>query len=921
MIHHTKILRLKPMKAFTLMQKIALLTLMLSVSSAITAQVPTVQDCLGAIPVCQDIYIEENTYVGTGNYPNEIYEPPGQCTGYCPNSCMDGEQNSVWYVFTVQQSGNLRLTIDPDVNSDDYDWAIYDISTLRCDDIYGNPLTMQKSCNAAGGAGFQGSTGISSQMGGSGSCNNCGATNKWNADMYVEAGKTFVLVMCNWAGAGAQGGYILDFSDSDAIIYDDVRPELEDVLEDEIHCGVDYIIVDFSENVECSSVNPGDFLVDGPGGPYTVIDVHGQACDLGGDYESRYTLTLDREINEDGLYSVELIALNFIYDACNNVALGNTITFNVDLGAPEIDESSMVISAATCGLTNGSITGIEISGTPPYDYQWTDSNGNIVGTDLDLIDVPGEEYTLTVMDEMTCSTTGGPYEVIETGAPDIIETNMVITQANYGANNGSIVGIEVEGNGPFQFTWRDETNAVAGTTLDLTNIYSGYYSLETIDVNDCDTITGPYFVPQIGGPLSVTVISSPSVICIGESSTLNAMTTGGAGNYTFNWVSDPPGFSTDVQNPTVSPLVTTTYTVTVSDGFNIVTESATVTVNELPMALAGNNQVIPYGISTSLHGNGSGGSEEYLFHWEPEDMLINASSQNPATVNLYESTTFTLVVTDAITGCVSESDVVTVTLSGGPLNATAMAMDPEICKGESTELVAVPGGGNFPHYTYEWKHNNVVISDDSMLTVTPAQSETYHLKVFDGYNESEDEVTVNVLPLPEFHINAGQEEIIVCPFDTVLLAPSSTDPSWEYYWSNGMVTPDLKVGTTGIGFDVKEYSLTITTAEGCSFTSEVTVIFDFAACLGVEEVLEEHGVSVYPNPASGKIMIRFEDATGLAQFNLMDYQGRAAIKKMPGRNLHGPWETSLDLSSLAKGGYVLEIRFQDKVLHSKVIVE
>ena len=112
------------------------------------AQVPTVQDCLGAIAVCQEIYVEPIVYTGSGNYPNEIN--PNQT---CPNSCMDGETNSVWYIFTVQQSGILRLAIDPEDPNEDYDWAVYDLTTMRCDQIYNSAAQMQGSCNAAGGAG------------------------------------------------------------------------------------------------------------------------------------------------------------------------------------------------------------------------------------------------------------------------------------------------------------------------------------------------------------------------------------------------------------------------------------------------------------------------------------------------------------------------------------------------------------------------------------------------------------------------------------------------------------------------------------------------------------------------------------------------------------------------------------------------
>ena len=120
---------------------------------------------MGAIPVCQDIYVEENSYSGDGNYNNEIYEAP-VCDNACPGSCLAGEVNSVWYIWTVQVGGILRLTIDPVDDSDDYDWAVYDLTDLRCSDIYTSYPLMQKSCNAYGVTGFNGNTGISTSNGG-----------------------------------------------------------------------------------------------------------------------------------------------------------------------------------------------------------------------------------------------------------------------------------------------------------------------------------------------------------------------------------------------------------------------------------------------------------------------------------------------------------------------------------------------------------------------------------------------------------------------------------------------------------------------------------------------------------------------------------------------------------------------------------
>jgi hypothetical protein len=371
------------------------------------AQTPTVQDCLGAIPVCQEIYVEENSYSGDGNYHNEIYEDL-PCDGACPGSCLAGEINSVWYILTVQESGLLRMIIDPVDNDDDYDWAVYDLTDLRCSDIYSNYPQMQRSCNAYGQL-PNGNTGISTAQGGSSNCNNCGGTNKWNADLAVTEGETYVLVVENWSGTTQ--GYTLDFSASTAIIFDDAKPELAFVLSDGISCSDNEIIFEFSENVLCESVDPTDFQLTGPGDSYTILDVQGEACMVGGEMEKHYTLFLDQPFISSGIYSLQLVPESDVHDACNNVAVADTIVFNLDLGAPVVIDTAIVITPAAYGINDGQITGLIVNGNEPLSYRWYDHFNDTVGTNLDLIDVYSGSYFLEITDSNGCETMAGPYFV------------------------------------------------------------------------------------------------------------------------------------------------------------------------------------------------------------------------------------------------------------------------------------------------------------------------------------------------------------------------------------------------------------------------------------------------------------------------------------------------------------------------------
>jgi hypothetical protein len=887
------------------------------------AQTPTVQDCMGAIPVCQDIYVEENSYSGDGNYNNEIFNPSGDCSNDCPGSCLDGEQNSVWYIFTVQVAGNLRILIDP-IGNDDYDWAVYDLTELRCSDIYTSYNLMQKSCNAYGQA-PDGNTGISTAMGGSSNCNECGPTNLWNKDLPVLEGRTYVLVVENWSGTN--DGFTLDFSASTASIYDNVRPELSTVLADEITCGTTEVIVDFSENVMCESVDASDFIFDGPGGPYMVLDAQGEACLVGGTMEKRYTLVINKPVSIDGDYSVQLVPMNFVYDACNNFALGNTIIFNVDLGAPVINEFGMDIQMATCGLSNGSITGIQIIGTPPYTYLWTDEAGNTVGTDQDLLDVPSGNYFLKVSDSHTCESIGGPYFIDQTGQPQVDDADIVITGADYGANNGQIVGLVISGTEPLTYLWTDELNNPVGTDPELLNIYAGNYYLLVTDAYGCDTLAGPYYVEQLGGPIGVQAAAHPPAICAGESSQLVATAFGGAGNYSFAWTSNPTGFNSDIQSPLVFPLVTTIYTVTISDGYNVTESSATVNVNPLPVTNAGLDQAIPYGTSTTLNGLATGGSGSYDYYWEPADSLINPTAQNTATHKLFQTTVFTLRAIDATTDCISLYDTIIVSLEGGPLGVTLSSQEDTICKGESTLLTAYGFGGNdIGYYTYTWLYGTDTLKVEtnpvSILNINPIipGNHVYTVEIFDGYNTFFENKIINVAPSPAFFILNGPQ-IIACPADTVTLEPNrNVLPGDSYYWSNGSTDPTVRVATTGIGYSSRTMSLKIKNAEGCEYTDTVTVIFDFAACFGIDEYKTYPTVKVYPNPSAGLINIDLEESAGFSELQIINPQGAVVYRQnlrstAPGRSL-----IIADLSKFPDGVYLLRAIHNRFIYIQKVVL-
>ena len=88
----------------------------------------TTQDCGGAIPLCQNNNNLPAHNPGTGLVTNEINSA---------TSCLTaGEDNSVWYTFTVATAGNLCFDIAPILATPNYDWAVFNITNNPCTDIF-----------------------------------------------------------------------------------------------------------------------------------------------------------------------------------------------------------------------------------------------------------------------------------------------------------------------------------------------------------------------------------------------------------------------------------------------------------------------------------------------------------------------------------------------------------------------------------------------------------------------------------------------------------------------------------------------------------------------------------------------------------------------------------------------------------------
>ncbi|PLX04804.1 MAG: hypothetical protein C0595_01790 [Marinilabiliales bacterium] len=238
-----------------------------------------------------------------------------------------------------------------------------------------------------------------------------------------------------------------------------------------------------------------------------------------------------------------------------------------------------------------------------------------------------------------------------------------------------------------------------------------------------------------------------------------------------------------------------------------------------------------------------------------------------------------------------------------------------LCSGEETIITSDVYGieGSF---TYEWSSNPAgFTSADADVAVMPDVDTWYFVSVTDtsGAN-SMDSVYIMVYDLPVVNIGA---DTTFCP-DVVWTLNAGNSGS-SYLWSNGEETQSITVDTAGYGYGVQEYSVEVTSQNGCVSSDEITL--EFVDCTGINELENTVDVKVYPNPSNGIFNLKINaDKSSLVEIMVVSTNGRVVYKKSD-VNLNGESNINIDLSTFAKGAYQLLIRNDKGMINKKLILK
>ena len=607
-----------------------LITFFVSSSLILFSQTPTVQDCLGAIPVCQPIYSTTQSYTGYGNVYPEIHD-----NGVCP-LCMDGEINDVFYTFTVQSSGLLRFTLTPNNPNNDYDWELFNMTHATCADLYNKASSLTVSCNSYGTYGVNGPTGINSSLSNGLNCNGPGNNNgpAFNKDLNVLQGETYLLNISNWSTTN-QSGYTLDFTASTALIYDSIPPIIDSIQQTVTCTGLSTLYVRFSENVICSDIenHPEVFTITAPLGNYTITGLSSPDCDVGGSQTSYCILHISPPMSA-GNFSLNVV--DPIHDLCNNKMQYLGYPFSLtEINAPSANAGNdTTVNNGVFITLHGSATG----GTGPLSWHWEPA-GMLVN--------PNVQNPITVN--------------------------------------------------------------LANTTT---------FTLSVTDSIGCQAVSG-ITVTVVGSPLSMTLNASPDTICLGQSSQLQAIASGGNGNYTYTWSSNPPGFSSSIPNPIVSPVITTTYNVQISDGFNTVNGNMTVNIfpfDSVKLSIVASQDNICAGTPVTFTANPNNPGTNPVYNWTVNG--LNAGANLPSyTYTPLNGDIIICTLTSSLTVCVinnpATSNPITMTVHPVlPVSLSVAVSQNPVCSGTLVTFTSTPANpGTSP--IYKWKVNDTTKGTNS----------------------------------------------------------------------------------------------------------------------------------------------------------------------------------------------------------------
>jgi gliding motility-associated-like protein len=478
-------------------------------------------------------------------------------------------------------------------------------------------------------------------------------------------------------------------------------------------------------------------------------------------------------------------------------ASGCTTTVTVKVTQPEtpITGSVSVTNVLCYGGTTGSVNLSVTGGTMPYSYMW-----NSGAVTEDLLNVASGSYSVSISDVSGCTAIAAA----SVTQPSSAVGGSVISHSNVSCSGGNDGAVTVAGTGgvaPYEYQMGTGVFQLSGTFGSLS---SGTYNITFRDLNQCIfslqiTITEP--ADALAGSVTAT-----NVNCFeGNTGSCDLMVTGGTSPYTYFW--NNGAVTQDINN-----LTSGNYSVKVTDaGGCTITINTAVDQPASPLVgtITSQTNVSVYGGNDgSVIVSGSGGTQPYQYSFD------GSSYQPSGTFSSLSAGTYTITVRD-LNMCTGNITV-TLTQPWIPLTANITSRNDVLCNGSDNGSVTVAGWGGTLPYVYSINGGAFQSSGE----FSSLSEGTYTVTVKDAALDLFD-VTFTINEPETLDIAVSGEDVHCYGGSTGSVTATATGGSglYTYEWN----TVPVQTTQTATNLSSGTYSVTVTDANGCTSSKEVTI--------------------------------------------------------------------------------------------------
>ncbi|MFN6015210.1 MAG: PKD domain-containing protein, partial [Flavobacteriales bacterium] len=351
--------------------------------------------------------------------------------------------------------------------------------------------------------------------------------------------------------------------------------------------------------------------------------------------------------------------------------------------------------------------------------------------------------TYTVV--LTNTTTGcvsQPADGVVTINPNPVITLTPTDPGQCNATDGSVL---VNGTGTGTVSWTGTASgSTAGVTLpySIQNLGAGNYNVTfTISATGCVSSSVSTTLNNPGAPVinaMPNLVTCGTAITINESSITGTNLTPSIGFFTSQNGVGPIADGTTFSSPTPT---TTVYVYDVN-GVCTAQISFTVTVNPIPTVTVNSPAVCAGTPATVTATPGTAGN--YSYAWN-----VPTGATNPGNVASFTTTTagsYSVIITNTVTNCVSLQESGTVTVNPNP---TVTVNSPAVCAGNSAAVTATPGEA--ATYSYAWSVPPCATAPGNVATFNTTTAGSYSVIITNTATNCVSQpvsgtVTINALP-------------------------------------------------------------------------------------------------------------------------------------------------------------------------------